>query len=64
MNDLLNQVAAICVESLPEVEKLCDQDILAYGRLLCLRMTEFQAYVTVIGETSTGKSTLMNGLLS
>jgi len=62
VNKLLERAAMICEDLLPMIEKLDDLDTLAYGRLLCQRLHEYQAYVTVIGETSTGKSTLINGL--
>lgn len=64
MSNLLERAAVICEDLLPIIEKLDDQDILSYGRLLFQRLHEYQAYVTVIGETSTGKSTLINGLFS
>lgn len=62
MSKLLERAAIICEDLLPIIEKLDDQDAVSYGRLLCQRLHEYQAYVTVIGETSTGKSTLINGL--
>ena len=37
-------------------------DALAVARLLYVRLRQPQAYVTVTGETSTGKSSLVNGL--
>lgn len=40
-----------------------DADRAALARLLQQRLALAQAYVVVVGETSTGKSTLINGLL-
>lgn len=62
MNKILDRAAIICEDLLPKIEKIDDKDTLSYGRLLCQRLHDYQAYVTVIGETSTGKTTLINGL--
>lgn len=62
MNKILDRAAIICEDLLPKIEKIDDKDTLSYGRLLCQRLFDYQAYVTVIGETSTGKTTLINGL--
>lgn len=64
MSKLLERAAIICEDLLPIINEIDDQDALTYGRLLCQRLHEYQAYVTVIGETSTGKTTLVNGLFS
>lgn len=63
MDEMMTKAIEICEKVLPVVERLEDQDQIAYGRLLYSRMQQHQAYITVIGETSTGKSTLINGLL-
>lgn len=39
------------------------EDELAAARLLSVRLARPQSYVTLVGETSTGKSSLANGLL-
>jgi len=64
VSKILEKAATICENLLPTIEKLDDRDTLSYGRLLCQRLNEYQAYVTVIGETSTGKSTMINGLFA
>ena len=63
MEDLTTKAIGIFGKVLPIMERLENQDQIAYGRLLFSRMQQHQAYVTVIGETSSGKSTLINGLL-
>jgi len=62
LNKILDRAAIFCEDLLPKIEKIDDKDTLSYGRLLCQRLHDYQAYVTVIGETSTGKTTLINGL--
>jgi GTPase SAR1 family protein len=44
-------------------EKAGDVSRLALARLIEVRLSEPQAFVTVVGETSTGKSTLINTLI-
>lgn len=63
MGGLTKKAIDICEKVLPVVERFKDQDQITYGRLLFSRLQQQQAFVTVIGETTSGKSTLINGLL-
>ncbi len=62
MKNIMSHAAKICENILPEIEKFDDIELLTFARMLCLRLNNPQGYITVIGETSTGKSTLINGL--
>jgi GTPase SAR1 family protein len=54
------QIAHELIQILEQQE---EGDALAVARLLYVRLRHPQAYVTVTGETSTGKSSLVNGLV-
>ena len=56
----LIRLAASLVESLIAVG---DETLLGAGRLLSTRVADPRVFVTLVGETSSGKSTLLNGLL-
>ena len=53
--DISNQVGVL----FSNVEK---EELLGAQRLLHLRLKEPQSYITLVGETSSGKSTIINGL--
>jgi GTPase SAR1 family protein len=55
----LSKLASDLVEILQESG---DEAMLGLGRLLHQRIAEPRAYLTLIGETSSGKTTLLNGL--
>lgn len=63
MNEIMKKAADICIKILPKIEEISN-DYLGCGRLLWQRLNQVQVYVTVIGEVSTGKSTLINSLLN
>jgi GTPase SAR1 family protein len=52
----------VCLALAQVLEDLGETDLLALTRLLGQRLATAQSYVTVVGETSSGKSTLINGL--
>jgi|GEM_PF-2413051 len=57
--DHLELARALC----SVLEEADSGDQLAAARLLTVRIAQPRAYVTLVGETSTGKSSLANGLL-
>ena len=60
MTDALGTHAATLLDALAEVG---DGTLLGVGRLLKQRVHQPNVYVTLVGETSSGKTTLLNGLL-
>ena len=54
---------AWCNDLLPILEGAERPDHLTLGRMLMARLECPQAFVTLVGETSTGKTTLINSLL-
>ena len=58
----MNNTIAITEELIQLLEECGIEDALAVARLLYVRLRQPHAYITVTGETSTGKSSLINGL--
>jgi len=64
VNESRSRYLVRIIESLiPLLETEMEEEWLALVRLLHQRLLNPQAYVTVVGETSTGKSSLVNALL-
>ncbi len=65
MTEVLSDVhAAIATDLCDLLEVVGLDDVLVAARLLSIRVRQPRSYVTLVGETSTGKSTLANGLLA
>ena len=62
MSTATESMTQIVHELIQLLEQQEEGDALAVARLLYVRLRHPQAYVTVTGETSTGKSSLVNGL--
>jgi GTPase SAR1 family protein len=56
-----SSVAQLAEQLLALLEELGREDQITIGRLLHQRLGNPQSYVTLVGETSTGKSSLING---
>ena len=64
MTNLFNTPTETCQALIQILEKLDAPELLTVARLLSQRFANPQAFVTLVGETSTGKTTIVNGLLS
>lgn len=63
MNDHTSQWVKGAKQLINILEVAQDTDRLALARLIQIRLAQPQAFITVVGETSTGKSSLINAML-
>lgn len=63
MSQTLNASRSVCSQLIDLLERRGDIARVAVLRMLDVRLHNPQAYVTLVGETSSGKSTLVNALL-
>jgi len=63
MSTMTESMTEIASELIKLLEEQKESNTLSVARLLYVRLRNPQAYVTITGETSTGKSSLVNGLI-